>query len=477
MLPMRSPKILLWDLDPDHRIGQSVKALPAPAESLPESISFSYEELCGDLPAGGKTVSQVLARTTPDLIFLSIGTLPFSAALPVFQSIRGNEAQLPVLAAVPDGAYGELSDLLKQGWIDFVTLPLRPLDIFPRILRLLSHLRRQDALVAGLKEKMGLRRMIGESPRFQEEIRKIPLIAHCDAGVLVAGETGTGKEMCARAIHYLSPRSGHPFISVNCGAIPGDLIENELFGHEREAFTGASASKPGLIQEAESGTLFLDEVDSLTPLAQVKLLRFLQEKEYRPLGSTRTRKADVRIITASNLDLEKAVEEGRIRKDLYYRLDIVSIRLPPLRERKSDIPILLDHFLRKYAREYRVEVLDLTAEARKKLTLYSWPGNIRQLEHAVQRAVLMARGPRLSPADFPLPQESLPAEESFQSAKSKLINAFEKEYLQTLLILHQGNISQAAKAARKNRRAFWQLVQKHGIEVSRFRIPAGTILA
>src|SRR5215813_6052247 len=200
-----------------------------------------------------------------------------------------------------------------------------------RDLRLQKQVSESETVTQTLKEKLGLRQLIGESPAFLAEIRKIPAVARCEVSVLISGETGTGKEVCARAIHYLSPRAPHPFVPINCGAIPAELVENELFGHERGAFTDAATSQSGLIHEAEGGTLFLDEVDSLPALAQVKLLRFLQEKEYRRLGSTRTYQANVRVIAATNSDLEEAVRTGKLRRDLYYRLNILQLTLPPLR--------------------------------------------------------------------------------------------------------------------------------------------------
>src|SRR6185503_17096456 len=196
------------------------------------------------------------------------------------------------------------------------------------------------------------RQLIGQSPVFLQQVQKISLIASCEANVLIVGETGTGKELYARAIHYGSARAGHPFMPVNCGAIPAELVENELFGHIRGAFTSASSLQVGLIEEANGGTLFLDEIDCLPVHAQVKLLRFLQEKEYRPLGSAKMRRANVRVIAASNLNLEDAVDTGKVRQDLFYRLNIISLTLPPLRDRREDIPLLARHFLGKYSREF-----------------------------------------------------------------------------------------------------------------------------
>src|SRR3989442_8225550 len=219
----------------------------------------------------------------------------------------------------------------------------------PYALPLLEQTPEKDILIQTLRQKLGSQQLLGESSAFLVEIRKIPLAAQCDASVLILGETGTGKELCAQAIHYLSLRVSKPLVPVNCGAIPVELVENELFGHVRGAFTDASTSQYGLIHEAEGGTLFLDEVDCLPLLAQVKLLRFLHERKYRPLGSPRTQQADVRIIAAMHSDLEEAVRKGTFRRDLYYRLNTIPFRLPPLRERQEDIPLLGRHFLAKYA--------------------------------------------------------------------------------------------------------------------------------
>jgi DNA-binding NtrC family response regulator len=315
-----------------------------------------------------------------------------------------------------------------------------------------------------------LKQLIGESPAFVQESNKIPLIAQSEANVLIVGETGTGKELYARAIHYGSRRAGRPFMPVNCGAIPVELVENELFGHARGAFTSASNLQVGLIEEANGGTLFLDEIDCLPFFAQVKLLRFLQEKEYRPLGSARMRQADVRIIAASNLNLEEAVGNGKVRRDLYYRLNIISLMLPPLRDRREDIPLLARHFLLKYAREAEKETSDFSKEALQLLMMYSWPGNVRELEHAVERAIVLCQEDVIQASDLVLSNSKLDDHrESLQEAKAKEIARFEKNYIQAVLSVCKGNITRAAEVAQKNRRAFWQLIQKHQIDVHRFK--------
>lgn len=322
-----------------------------------------------------------------------------------------------------------------------------------------------------LKAKFGLQQLIGTSSAFLSEINKIPIVAKSDVSVLISGETGTGKEMVARAIHYLSPRAGKTFVPVNCGAIPMELLENELFGHERGAFTGASGARVGLIQEAEQGTLFLDEVDCLPLLAQVKLLRFLQDKEYRPLGSTKAIKGDVRILAASNANLQDAVAAGTLRRDLYYRLNVVPVVLPPLRERSGDILLLARHFLAEYADRLNSPASDFSTDAERKLMVYSWPGNVRELEHVIERVVVLCAEKTIQASHIVFPDESNHlAQLSFQEMKATVISQFESNYIQNLLVAYKGNISRAAQAAQKERRTFWQLVRKHKIDVQKFKL-------
>ncbi|MDA8018110.1 MAG: sigma-54 dependent transcriptional regulator [Thermoanaerobaculia bacterium] len=312
--------------------------------------------------------------------------------------------------------------------------------------------------------------MIGRSPTFVQEIQKIELVSTCDVGVLICGETGTGKELVARAIHYLSSRHKSSFLPVNCGAIPSELAENEFFGHSQGAFTGAGNARPGLVEEADRGTLFLDEVDSLPLLVQTKLLRFLQDGSYRRLGSTRERASDVRLIAATNTDIQEAVDRGKLRQDLYYRLNVVAINLPPLRDRPEDIPLLIRHFLHRYSQELKRPICEFDDEGMAALVQYDWPGNVRQLQHVVQRAVVLAGDcERIPWHDSLLPgnEESVEVE-PFKQAKAKVVESFERSYVEKMLAAHYGNISRAAHAAKKNRRAFWELIRKHKIDVGRF---------
>ncbi len=313
-----------------------------------------------------------------------------------------------------------------------------------------------------LSEKWGLKKLVGNSPSFLEVVNKIPLVAKSDVNVLIQGETGTGKELFARALHYLSPRAKYPFLPVNSAALPPALFENELFGHAKEAFTGARSSRPGLIREAEEGTVFLDEIDTLEPASQSKLLRFLEEKEYKPLGSGKSIKANIRIIAACNADLKESMKGGRFRQDLFYRLNIVPLALPSLRERREDIPVLATHFLEKYERKFGAK--SFSPAALEMLSHHPWPGNIRELENMVQQVMILVPGPVIGPEFLPFavqddqhPQTC----QTFQEAKRRAIEAFEREYLSDILSLYHGNITRAAKAAGKDRRVFGRLVKKY----------------
>ncbi|MEK7830451.1 MAG: sigma-54 dependent transcriptional regulator, partial [Acidobacteriota bacterium] len=385
----------------------------------------------------------------------------------VFQSLRRQPPTPPVVVVSDSEASDEMIEAIKLGAEDFITPPFKPINILPRLWRLLEQTVRGETLAQRTKDSSAdLKHLIGESEAFLEVIGKIPQVAKCDATVLISGETGTGKEICARAIHRLSQRADKSMVAVNCGSFPIDLVESELFGHERGAFTGAVTAKQGLIGEAEGGTLFLDELDSLPLLAQVKLLRFLQEKEYRPVGSTKTRYADVRVIAATNVNIENAVRAGKIRQDLYYRLNMIPIALPPLRERREDIPLLAAQFLARFAQEFRKNVSGVSPDAMLKLCLHDWPGNVRELENVVGRAIVMTEHNIVRAHDIKL-YTDLP--ESFQEMKKKLIEQFERTYIQSLLIVSEGNITKAAEAAHKNRRAFFELMRKHGINADSFR--------
>lgn len=460
------PKIVLFDLHPENGAGRSLLYMLESSSRL--DIQLELKLLDEHASISWETeISGLLTQLRPNIIFLLCPNR-LEKLKPFIAAIR-KETEAPLIVVTETRGAEEMFELLKLGATDFIGLPLKTGDILPRVWRLLEQAGQEKTLTQTLKERLGLKQLIGESPAFLHEVEKIPLLANCDASVLITGETGTGKEVCARAIHYLSPRASKPFVPVNCGAIPLELVENELFGHERGAYTGALTSELGLINEADGGTLFLDEVDCLPLLAQVKLLRFLQEKEYRPLGSSKVCKANVRLMAATNIDLEKAVDEGIVRRDLYYRLNVIPLKLPTLRERREDIMLLATHFLAKYRNEFNKEVSDFSAEAIQALMRYAWPGNVRELEHVIERAVVLCERKRVSERDVVLP-ESIPIKhESFQQMKARVVAQFEKTYIQEVLTACNGNITRAAQMALKNRRAFWQLIRKYRINVQAFK--------
>jgi DNA-binding NtrC family response regulator len=388
----------------------------------------------------------------------------------VIRSCRDKEYDVPILASLSEATHVKHKEQILRDVDDFLVEPLSLQEVCMRIRRLTCRHTEKSNDAGRLKDlipDLGLQKFIGTAPSFVATIRKIPRVAACQATVLLSGDTGTGKEMCARSIHSMSRRANKPFVALNCGSIPNELFENEMFGHEPEAFTDANKSKRGLIAEAEGGTLFLDEVDTLSLTAQVKLLRFLQDKQYKPLGSTRNREADVRLIAASNRNLKLRVQEGAFRHDLYYRLNIVCMSLPPLRDRHEDILPLATYFLKMAAREFNLPETSLSRNARQKLQAYDWPGNVRELENVIQQAVVMAEGPVIRAHDLQLSFDE-PAQDTrhqlpLKAAKARVIESFERDYLCKVIAACEGNISKAAREAKKNRRAFYALLKKYGL--------------
>jgi DNA-binding NtrC family response regulator len=320
------------------------------------------------------------------------------------------------------------------------------------------------------RKEAALANLVGQSPIFLELLASVRRIARVDGTVLIEGETGTGKELIGRAIHYLSHRAPMPFVPVNCGALPDTLLEAELFGHERGAFTGAQQERPGLIRAAEGGTLCLDEIESLSARAQVALLRLLQDGTFRKLGSVREHTANVRFLAMSNRALTELVRDGVFRADLFYRLSVFSVRLPALRERRADIVPLAYHFLRKYPRA-AAPVTEISRAARRLLEAHAWPGNVRELENTMYRTTQMAGTSRVEPEDLAWPgreqaqdgRDLVEAGEDFKSLKRRTIDTFERAYLTRLMEICRGNVTQAARMAGKERRDLGRLLKKHRI--------------
>jgi two-component system, NtrC family, response regulator GlrR len=467
---MEERPVLLLEFEGGGALGKTLRQI---LESCPDPDFKLTCHTCESCNGNDTELYQVVVREKPLLILLALPHAQLKS-LNALLEVLGPGSSPPPIVVVVEADQEELTQLVRLGVADFIIPPLHYSEVLVRLRRLLNQVDQQRKTERSLTQKLGLQQLIGQSPAFLAEMGKIPRVANADTSVLVLGETGTGKELVGRAIHYLSPRAGKPFVPVNCGAIPVELIENELFGHERGAFTGAGGSRIGLIQEAEQGTLFLDEVNSLSLLAQVKLLRFLQSKEYRPLGSTRVMQGNVRIIASCNANLETEVEAGRLRQDFYYRLNVVPIVIPPLRARSTDILLLARHFLAQYAAKLDSPAVAFSAEAERKLLLYSWPGNVRELEYVIERVAVLCTGKIIQEDQIILSGESNHSRQlSFQEMKAKVISQFETDYIQSLLIAYKGNISKAAQAAQKERRTFWELVRKHKIDVQKFRVEQG----
>jgi two-component system, NtrC family, response regulator GlrR len=451
--------IFVIDSDPECGDGKAICSILK--STLNSAAEIKYKS-CMDLEHSNvaRCVGDAESQLSPSLFFLILS--PCLLKEPELLAQAFGKTNAPLIAVIKEGKPDEILELLKLGVTEYLIPPLEANNILPRVWRLLKggpeQLQSHDA------EGTLLRSMVGESPAFVAEISKIPLIAKSEAYVLITGETGTGKELFARAIHDLSGRARNPYIPVNCGAIPVELIENELFGHERGAFTGAGSSRAGLVEAADGGTLFLDEVNSLPISAQAKLLRFLQEKEYRPLGSSRTIKADVRVISATNVVIEEAVTEGRMRRDLYHRLNVINIKLPPLRDRREDIPLLANHFLCKHRNGSDGIAKEFTREAMNILMLYEWPGNVRELEHVIECAIVLCKQQRIGGMEISRAIGKLPPR-SFRDAKKE----FERDYIQGVLRLCRGNIAQAARVAQIDKHNLRRLVRKHLIDLRPFR--------
>ena len=414
-----------------------------------------------------------------DLLVQVVSPDDASAAVAQLSRLRAASSGCAVLVAAVDLSAMQLDSLLAAGACDFLRTPIAAHELEVRVRRALG-LAPAPAAATPRPIHPALRELIGESPAFTQQIARVPLLARYDASVLILGDTGTGKEVCAQAIHYLSPRAGGPWVAVNCGAIPSELVEAELFGHVKGAYTSAHSSRTGLVREAEGGTLFLDEIDSLPYGAQAKLLRFLQDKEYRPVGSNQVMQADVRVIAATNRNPAQLTARGAFRQDLLFRLNVLTLHLPLLRERQTDIPSLALYFLRAAASQWRKPAPGLSAAALKKLMAHEWPGNVRELKNVMERAVLMSDAGQLGPQDIDFDggfaTEALPDnDESFRAAKARVVENFERAYIENLLATNAGNVTHAARAAKKNRRAFFELMRKYKIESGAYRedAPAG----
>jgi DNA-binding NtrC family response regulator len=447
-MTMEPPRVLVVDDDPlTLKLLEKTLSLAGYDVVKAQSGTDALERLRG----------QVFAAAVVDI------RMPGMDGIQLLREIKRHD---PAIEVVMTTAHPEVStavEALKEGAYDYLQKPLNLDELRHRMGRVIER-RFLRSEVSTLRNRLGVRlaarELIGVSRPMVQLKETIARVAPTDAAVLVEGETGTGKELVAAAIHRLSPRSQAPFIPVNCGAIPADLMESEFFGHVRGAFTGAVADTLGLFRSAHGGTLFLDEVGELPPVLQVKLLRVLQEKEVRPVGSTRSHAVDFRIIAATNRPLEQAVSEGRFRQDLFYRLNVVRVEIPPLRDRREDIPVLLTHFLREFNERFGQDVREVTPQALAALQAYQFPGNVRELENLLERAYALGATRAIGLADLP----ALSPAPAVVTAPQPLVALaeLERELILRALRLH-ANRDHAARSLGISQRTLYRRMKEYGI--------------
>jgi DNA-binding NtrC family response regulator len=390
--------------------------------------------------------------------------LPGMDGLELLEKLKGQNSHTPVVVMSAFGTVENAVEAMKRGAVDFLPKPfsLDHLSVVVEKALDVSKLRDENR---DLREALGQRyqfeNIVGHSPEMQEIFATVTRVAPTRATVLLAGESGVGKDMIARAIHEHSPRKGRPFVKINCTAIPENLMESELFGYEKGAFTGANISKPGKFEQADTGTVFLDEIGDVPASIQVKLLRILQEREFERLGSNKTQHTDVRVIAATNVDLRAALEQGTFREDLYYRLNVVPMNIPPLRERKDDIPYLVEHFAKKYGGE-------ISEGALERLMSYHWPGNVRELENVIERSILLAQRPRVEAEDIKIETGAARARPSISTdaflPEGMTLDQYEQSIIREALKRADGNKSQAARLLGLTRNALRYRLAQMGIE-------------
>jgi two-component system response regulator GlrR len=405
-----------------------------------------------------------LAVARPQLVVSDV-RLPGRDGLALFDEIRSRYPALPVILLTAHGTIPDAVEATSRGVFSYLTKPFDGKALLDKVNQALALPAPQPHAQTGGDEAWRAT-IVSRSNCMADLLAEAKMVAASDASVLISGESGTGKELLAQAIHRASPRASAPFIAVNCGAIPESLLESELFGHVKGSFTGALSNHRGLFVTAGGGTLFLDEIGDTPPALQVKLLRVVQERSVRPVGSSQSVPVDVRILSATNRDLDSAMAEGQFREDLYYRLNVVSLRLPPLGERREDIPLLANHFLARLSEKYGKRFNGFAPDAMKALTTASWPGNVRQLHNVVEQVCALTTTPLISLA---LVQRALrvPTMEVLSYAQAR--QRFERDYLVGLLKLTDGNAADAARLAERNRTEFYRLLQRHGLTPGQFR--------
>ena len=448
-MAMTQPRIMVVDDDPDL-----LRLLTIRLESAGYRVSAV------------ESGERALARIAVDRPALVITDLRMDGmdGLALFDAVRQSYPTVPVIILTAHGTIPDAVAATRRGVFGYLTKAVDPQTLLAEVERALT-LGASGTPPAG-GEETWMSGIVTRSARMQELIAKAKLIAPTEASVLILGESGSGKELLARAIHEASPRAGRPFVAINCAAIPAELLESELFGHIKGSFSGATRDHPGLFAAAEGGTILLDEIGDMPLALQAKLLRVLQERHVRPVGSTHAREIDVRLISASHRNIEALVAEGTFRDDLYYRLNVVTLRLPSLAERRDDIPLLAMHFLRELASRYDRQVNGFAPDAMELLVAAEWPGNVRQLRNVVEQAVALATS-AVVPASAV--RDAIKHQSREFTSLEEARRRFEHDYLVQLLKITSGNVTQAARLARRNRTEFYKLLQRHKLEPAAFK--------
>ena len=437
-------------------------------EKLRRVVELQLKAAGFEVDQAGSAEDAVKLADRADLILTDL-RLPGMTGLELLGQIRQQNSQVPVIVMTAFSTVENAVDAMKAGAVDFLPKPFS-LDHLMAVVNKALEVSALRAENQKLREELGRRyefgNIVGRSAAMREIFATVERVAPTRATVLLAGESGVGKDMIARAIHQHSPRAARPFVKINCTALPENLMESELFGYEKGAFTGANTTKPGKFEQADTGTVFLDEIGDVPASVQVKLLRILQEREFERLGSNKTRHIDVRVLAATNVDLREALEQGTFREDLYYRLNVLPIDIPPLRERKEDIPFLADHFVKKFAGDVGGRIESISEGAIQKLMQYHWPGNVRELENVIERSMVLSPGPVLQLEDIRLdsaPSRARPAADTFLP-EGMTLDEFEQSIIREALKRANGNKSQAARMLGLTRNALRYRLQQMGIE-------------
>jgi len=453
----RSKKLDILIVDDDRNICKMIEA------SLRKERKYDIRTALN-----GEACLKSIQEQIPDLVLMDI-QMPGIDGIETLQKIKQEDSRIPVIMMTAHGTIERAVTSMKLGAYDFITKPFARDRLIVTVQNALlnSSLKKEvDELRSELKNKYTFQNIIGESGVMQDVFKAMEKVINSNVTVLIQGESGTGKELIARAIHFNSKtRAGKPFVAVNCSALPESLLESELFGHEKGSFTGAAGRRIGKFEMANTGTIFLDEIGLMTPATQSKVLRILQEREFERVGGNELIKVDVRVISATNKDLEEEMKKAEFREDLYYRISVFPIKLPALRERREDIPLLAAHFLKKFNQHEGKKIESISDDALELMLAYNWPGNVRELENAMERAVVLATGSEIMAKDLPTAVRSLGEKRIYESDNTlaSWIEKLEEEALRQALLECEGNISATAKKLGIGRATIYRKAKKYGL--------------